>query len=226
MERTNKMPDLGTPIQLAPTFCGDEYTDSRAYLKFNNAIERMSQPREVKTDEADVEYVCRNDAGSVYAVVIHHPDGTVDSDMLTKTKENAWKFYRSKFCFHPLFVNALIASIYGYAKPSETQVAKELVDNFRRKSKIIFNNDYMYMFRPGGVELARCITVDGQFTPSEAIDFIPFECFDRDDIKGFYGELMQSFALGKNFDIEKIPADFVVKVLKVAEARLKKKLRK
>ena len=40
--------DREDPIAVAPTFYGDEYFDRSAYLKFNNAIKRMSEPREVE----------------------------------------------------------------------------------------------------------------------------------------------------------------------------------
>ena len=52
------------PIALTPTFYGEEYTDNTAYLKFNNAIKRMSEPREVDRTEVDVEFVTRNEDGT------------------------------------------------------------------------------------------------------------------------------------------------------------------
>ena len=63
--------DREDPIAVVPTFNGDEYIDRSAYLKFNNAIKRMSEPREVEHVEADVESVFRNETGYIYAVVYH-----------------------------------------------------------------------------------------------------------------------------------------------------------
>ena len=33
-------------IEVVSTFYGDEYTNNQAYMKFNNAIKRMGEPRE------------------------------------------------------------------------------------------------------------------------------------------------------------------------------------
>ena len=74
--------DNNDPVAVMPTFYGDEYTDRSAYLKFNNAIKRMSEPREVEHVEVDVESVFRNDTGNIYAVVYHYENCTTDSDML------------------------------------------------------------------------------------------------------------------------------------------------
>ena len=91
--------DSDEPIAVVSTFYGEEYTDRSAYLKFNNAIMRMGEPRDVNHNETDVEFVTRNEAGSLYAVVYHYQDGSVDSDMLVKVKNGVGCFIVSSCVF-------------------------------------------------------------------------------------------------------------------------------
>ena len=37
--------DSNELIEVVSTFYGDEYTNNQAYMKFNNAIKRMGEPR-------------------------------------------------------------------------------------------------------------------------------------------------------------------------------------
>lgn len=91
------------PITLAPTFYRGGNADDTAYLKFNNAVKRMSEPREVERTEVDVEFVIRNDAGSLYAVVYHYADGRVEADMLVKAKTATGHFIVQECVSTPTF---------------------------------------------------------------------------------------------------------------------------
>jgi len=225
----SKLPFLGDgnkgkdPITLAPTFYGDEYTDTTAYLKFNNAVERMSQPREVEHTEVDVEFVTRNDAGSLYAVVYHYEDGSVDSDMLMKMKNGGWSFYRSKIRFHPNFVGTYVSSIWGYRKPTELQVMQEIAKvPAHRSNRAICENHILDVF-PGGIAIFKCVIRDGELTSIESIDFIEYESLERDKIKAFYQEVLHRFVDNEDLNIEDFPEELIKEILNKSLERMKKK---
>lgn len=213
------------PIELTPTFYGNEYTDTGAYLKFNNAIKRMSEPREVEQNETDVEFVVRNEEGSIYAVVYHYEDGSVQSDMLTKTKSGGWWFYRYNTKFHPNFVSAYVSSIWGYKKPSELEIAQVLAEMPVFSGKMVFAGNYVMTVFPGGFVISRyTIGKDEEISSIESIDFVPYESLDRDSIKDFYKNDVLPFCVSRqNSPDNHFTEDLILKVLESSLARLRKK---
>lgn len=210
-------------VTLAPTFYGEEYTDKAAYLKFNNAIERMLQPREVEHTEVDVEFVTRNEEGSLYAVVYHYPEGNTNSDMLIKRKNGGWTFYRYKIRFHPNFVNTYISSIYGYNRLTESQIAQEIVLATEYRSKMAIYNNYALAVFPGGIGIFKSAVRDGEIISIESIDFVGYESLERDKIKDIYQEMLSRFVAGKEIDIEYLPGKLIEETLAKSLERLKKK---
>ena len=215
--------DREDPVAVVPTFYGDEYIDRSAYLKFNNAIKRMSEPREVEHVEVDVESVFRNDTGNIYAVVYHYENCTTDSDMLVKSKNGVWAFYRNKIRFRPSFVSAYISSIYGYKKLSETQIAQELAQFPAIKSKMAILENYVLSVWPGGINISRCTITEGEMTSAEMVDFVPYETFERDKIKDFYHELLSRYVSEADLNIEHLPEDVIKETLNSSLERMKKK---
>ena len=215
--------DNNDPVAVMPTFYGDEYTDRSAYLKFNNAIKRMSEPREVEHVEADVEFVFRNETHHLYAVVFHYEDGTTDSDMLVKLKNGVWAFYRNKIRLRPSFVSAYISSIYGYKKLSEIQIAQELAKVPAIKSKMAIIENYVLSVWPGGINIARCAITEGEMTSAEMVDFVPYETLERDRIKDFYHELLSRYVSETDLNIEHLPEDVIKETLNSSLERMKKK---
>lgn len=215
--------DREDPVAVVPTFYGDEYIDRSAYLKFNNAIKRMSEPREVEHVEVDVESVFRNDTGNIYAVVYHYENCTTDSDMLVKSKNGVWAFYRNKIRFRPSFVSAYISSIYGYKKLSETQIAQELAQVLAIKSKMAILENYVLSVWPGGINISRCTITEGEMTSAEMVDFVPYETFERDKIKDFYHELLSRYVSEADLNIEHLPEDVIKETLNSSLERMKKK---
>lgn len=215
--------DREDPVTVVPTFYGDEYIDRSAYLKFNNAIKRMSEPREVEHVEVDVESVFRNDTGNIYAVVYHYENCTTDSDMLVKSKNGVWAFYRNKIRFRPSFVSAYISSIYGYKKLSETQIAQELAQVPAIKSKMAILENYVLSVWPGGINISRCTITEGEMTSAEMVDFVPYETFERDKIKDFYHELLSRYVSEADLNIEHLPEDVIKETLNSSLERMKKK---
>ena len=215
--------DNNDPVAVMPTFFGEEYIDRSAYLKFNNAIKRMSEPREVEHVEADVESVFRNDTGNIYAVVYHYENCTTDSDMLVKSKNGVWAFYRNKIRFQPSFVSAYISSIYGYKKLSETQIAQELAKVPAIKSKMAILENYVLSVWPGGINISRCSVKEGEMTSAEMVDFVPYETFERDRIKDFYHELLSRYVSESDLNIEHLPEDVIKDTLNRSLERMKKK---
>lgn len=215
--------DREDPVAVVPTFYGDEYIDRSAYLKFNNAIKRMSEPREVEHVEVDVESVFRNDTGNIYAVVYHYENCTTDSDMLVKSKNGVWAFYRNKIRFRPSFVSAYISSIYGYKKLSETQIAQELAQVPAIKSKMAILENYVLSVWPGGINISRCTITEGEMTSAEMVDFVPYETFERDKIKDFYHELLSRYVSEADLNIEHLPEDVIKETLNSSLERMKKK---
>lgn len=215
--------DYKDPIALAPTFYGEEYTDNTVYLKFNNAIKRMSEPREVEHTETEVEFVFRHETGSIYAVVYHYRGGSVDSDMLVKAKNGVWSFYRNKIRFQPSFVSTYIPSIYGYKKLSESQIAQELAKIPAFKSKMAILENYVLSVWPGGINIARCAITEGEMTSAEMVDFVPYETFERDRIKEFYHELLQRYVSEDDLNIEHLPEDVIKETLENSLERMEKK---
>lgn len=215
--------DREDPVAVVPTFYGDEYIDRSAYLKFNNAIKRMSEPREVEHVEVDVESVFRNDTGNIYAVVYHYENCTTDSDMLVKSKNGVWAFYRNKIRFRPSFVSAYISSIYGYKKLSETQIAQELAQVPAIKTKMAILENYVLSVWPGGINISRCTITEGEMTSAEMVDFVPYETFERDKIKDFYHELLSRYVSEADLNIEHLPEDVIKETLNSSLERMKKK---
>lgn len=215
--------DREDPVAVVPTFYGDEYIDRSAYLKFNNAIKRMSEPREVEHVEVDVESVFRNDTGNIYAVVYHYENCTTDSDMFVKSKNGVWAFYRNKIRFRPSFVSAYISSIYGYKKLSETQIAQELAQVPAIKSKMAILENYVLSVWPGGINISRCTITEGEMTSAEMVDFVPYETFERDKIKDFYHELLSRYVSEADLNIEHLPEDVIKETLNSSLERMKKK---
>lgn len=215
--------DREDPVAVVPTFYGDEYIDRSAYLKFNNAIKRMSEPREVEHVEVDVESVFRNDTGNIYAVVYHYENCTTDSDMLVKSKNGVWAFYRNKIRFRPSFVSAYISSIYGYKKLSETQIAQELAQVPAIKSKMAILENYVLSVWAGGINISRCTITEGEMTSAEMVDFVPYETFERDKIKDFYHELLSRYVSEADLNIEHLPEDVIKETLNSSLERMKKK---
>lgn len=211
------------PIALTPTFYGEEYTDNTAYLKFNNAIKRMSEPREVDRTEVDVEFVTRNEDGSVYAVVYHYNDGRVESDMLVKMKTGYWMFTRAKMRFHPNFQNAYLHSICGYKRITELQIAQELALVPVNVSKMMISGNNSLTIHPGGINVTRCNFKNGDLVSIEEIDFIAYENFDRDEIKDFYHGVLKRYVFNEDVDIECFPEELIKEIVEESLARLKNK---
>jgi hypothetical protein len=215
--------DYKDPIALAPTFYGEEYTDNTAYLKFNNAIKRMSEPREVDSTEADVEFVTRSDAGSVYAVVYHYNDERVESDMLVKARNGYWAFHRAKMRFHPNFLNAYIPSIWGYKRLTELQIAQELAMVPVNVSKMMISGNNSLTIHPGGINVTRCNFKNGDLLAIEEIDFIAYENFKRDEIKDFYHGVLKRYVFNQDVNIEDFSEELVKKTVDESFDRLEKK---
>lgn len=212
-------------IGLAPTFYGDEYTDTTAYLKFNNAIRRMAKPRDVEQNETDVEFVIRNEEGSIYAVAYHYLDGHTQTDMLTKMKSGCWMFYNYNTRFHPNFVSTYAASIWGYKKPSELEIAKILASVPAFVSKMVFAGNFVLTIFPGGFLISRYkVDDDGVISSVESIDFVPYENLDRDLIKDYYHNDVLPFCVyGEELDAEHLSEDLVLHILESSLERLRKK---
>lgn len=201
------------PITLAPTFYRGGNADDTAYLKFNNAVKRMSEPREVERTEVDVEFVIRNDAGSLYAVVYHYADGRTEADMLVKARNGYWAFHRAKMRFHPNFLNAYIPSIWGYKRLTELQIAQELSMVPVNVSKMMISGNNSLTIHPGGINVTRCNFKNGDLLAIEEIDFIAYEDFDRDEIKDFYHDVLNRYVLNKDVNIEDFPEDLIKKIV-------------
>lgn len=211
------------PITLAPTFYRGGNADDTAYLKFNNAVKRMSEPREVERTEVDVEFVIRNDAGSLYAVVYHYADGRTEADMLVKARNGYWAFHRAKMRFHPNFLNAYIPSIWGYKRLTELQIAQELSMVPVNVSKMMISGNNSLTIHPGGINVTRCNFKNGDLLAIEEIDFIAYEDFDRDEIKDFYHDVLNRYVLNKDVNIEDFPADLIKKIVEESLESLKRK---
>lgn len=211
-------------INVEPTFAGSEYYDPSLCLKFNNAIDRMSKQRVVETVEVDIEHVARNESGSCYAVVAHFPDSDISSDMLTKVKNGGWMFYQSKFRFHPNFISSYIASIWGYKKVNELQVAREICDfQFAVKTSTAIVEDYAMRIHPGGIAVIRCVKDGDNCRPKEAIDFVPYEMMRYDDLEKIYGSILQKFASNDSVGFVELSEKIVMPVLETSLARMKEK---
>ena len=216
--------DSDEPIAVVSTFYGEEYTDRSAYLKFNNAIMRMGEPRDVDHTETDVEFVTRNEAGSLYAVVYHYQDGSVDSDMLVKVKNGGWMFHRFKLRIHPNFVSTYIPSIYGYKRLTESQIAQELAQFPVFPIKMTAMENYVFALFPGGIMIAKCaINNENEATSIEAIDFVPYESFARDEIKNIYQQLLHRYISAGNLNIDNFPEDLIRKTVENSFKRIKRK---
>ena len=211
------------PITLAPTFYRGGNADDTAYLKFNNAVKRMSEPREVERTEVDVEFVIRNDAGSLYAVVYHYADGRTEADMLVKARYGYWAFHRAKMRFHPNFLNAYIPSIWGYKRLTELQIAQELSMVPVNVSKMMISGNNSLTIHPGGINVTRCNFKNGDLLAIEEIDFIAYEDFDRDEIKDFYHDVLNRYVLNKDVNIEDFPEDLIKKIVEESLESLKRK---
>ena len=211
------------PITLAPTFYRGGNADDTAYLKFNNAVKRMSEPREVERTEVDVEFVIRNDAGSLYAVVYHYADGRTEADMLVKARNGYWAFHRAKMRFHPNFLNAYIPSIWGYKRLTELQIAQELAMVPVNVSKMMISGNNSLTIHPGGINVTRCNFKNGDLLAIEEIDFIAYEDFDRDEIKDFYHDVLNRYVLNKDVTIEDFPEDLIKKIVEESLESLKRK---
>lgn len=211
------------PITLAPTFYRGGNADDTAYLKFNNAVKRMSEPREVERTEVDVEFVIRNDAGSLYAVVYHYADGRTEADMLVKARNGYWAFHRAKMRFHPNFLNAYIPSIWGYKRLTELQIAQELSMVPVNVSKMMISGNNSLTIHPGGINVTRCNFKNGDLLAIEEIDFIAYEDFDRDEIKDFYHDVLNRYVLNKDVNIEDFPEDLIKKIVEESLESLKRK---
>lgn len=211
------------PITLAPTFYRGGNADDTAYLKFNNAVKRMSEPREVERTEVDVEFVIRNDAGSLYAVVYHYADGRTEADMLVKARNGYWAFHRAKMRFHPNFLNAYISSIWGYKRLTELQIAQELSMVPVNVSKMMISGNNSLTIHPGGINVTRCNFKNGDLLAIEEIDFIAYEDFDRDEIKDFYHDVLNRYVLNKDVNIEDFPEDLIKKIVEESLESLKRK---
>ena len=208
------MKDNADPITLINTFYGEEYTDSTAYLKFNNAIQRMSESREVDHTEVDVEFVVRNEDGSVYAVVYHKKDGVPHPDMLVRKKNGEWSFYSYQCRFLPKFVSAYISSIYGYKRVSESQIATELAQIPATSSDMGGFTDKALAVFPGGVMVIKYATNSDEKKPKaiKAIDFIPYEAFDRDKFKVFYLNMLHQYVDNEDLSIDEFPEELIEEV--------------
>lgn len=211
------------PITLAPTFYRGGNADDTAYLKFNNAVKRMSEPREVERTEVDVEFVIRNDAGSLYAVGYHYADGRTEADMLVKARNGYWAFHRAKMRFHPNFLNAYIPSIWGYKRLTELQIAQELSMVPVNVSKMMISGNNSLTIHPGGINVTRCNFKNGDLLAIEEIDFIAYEDFDRDEIKDFYHDVLNRYVLNKDVNIEDFPEDLIKKIVEESLESLKRK---
>lgn len=211
------------PITLAPTFYRGGNADDTAYLKFNNAVKRMSEPREVERTEVDVEFVIRNDAGSLYAVVYHYADGRTEAYMLVKARYGYWAFHRAKMRFHPNFLNAYIPSIWGYKRLTELQIAQELSMVPVNVSKMMISGNNSLTIHPGGINVTRCNFKNGDLLAIEEIDFIAYEDFDRDEIKDFYHDVLNRYVLNKDVNIEDFPEDLIKKIVEESLESLKRK---
>ena len=211
------------PITLAPTFYRGGNADDTAYLKFNNAVKRMSEPREVERTEVDVEFVIRNDAGSLYAVVYHYADGRTEADMLVKARNGYWAFHRAKMRFHPNFLNAYIPSIWGYKRLTKLQIAQELSMVPVNVSKMMISGNNSLTIHPGGINVTRCNFKNGDLLAIEEIDFIAYEDFDRDEIKDFYHDVLNRYVLNKDVNIEDFPEDLIKKIVEESLESLKRK---
>lgn len=211
------------PITLVPTFYRGGNADDTAYLKFNNAVKRMSEPREVERTEVDVEFVIRNDAGSLYAVVYHYADGRTEADMLVKARNGYWAFHRAKMRFHPNFLNAYIPSIWVYKRLTELQIAQELSMVPVNVSKMMISGNNSLTIHPGGINVTRCYFKNGDLLAIEEIDFIAYEDFDRDEIKDFYHDVLNRYVLNKDVNIEDFPEDLIKKIVEESLESLKRK---
>lgn len=214
------------PIAVVPTFYGDKYDERSAHLKFNNAIDRMSQPRVVDRTETDVEFVVRNEVGSLYAVVYHYSNDNVESDLLIKKKSGEWSFYRSQIRIHPNFASTYISSIWGYKRLSESQIAQELAQEPAYSSRMMLCDNYVMTALPGGIAIGKCVIRDDEIAAVELLDFVPYETFSREEIVHFYPEMLHQYVSMENLTLEYFPVDLARKTLEERLERFKKKYNK
>lgn len=215
------------PIELIPECLAKDENgyDTQAYRKFNNAIKRMSQPRVVEQEEVDVEFVFRGGDRQAYAVVIHYPDGEIESDMIVKMKGGGWSSYRNKFRYHPNFVSNYIASIYGYKSVSDTQIVRELVLYSDMKEKAALAGNIFIGLLSGGVAFTRCLPTGDNTTPRpiEAIAFIPYEGFSSAEVASIYGKMLRLYVFNENLEDWGDNETFVQTFLTELAAQLKEK---
>lgn len=188
------------PLKLDLSFWGENYGGNDARMRFNNAVERMSQSRMVKQVEVDIEEICHADSGTVYAAVYHYTTGKSMSDMIIKKKNGGITFYRFSHRCHPFFINAYISSVYGYKKLSEFAIIKEIALHYNAECQRFFTGSHCLQVYSGGIELARAYEGATGLVPRESLYFVPYEKFDRDSIKNLYAVVLKMFVTNKGID--------------------------
>ena len=84
--------------------------------------------------------------------------------------------------------------------------------------------NYVFALLPGGIMIAKCaINNENEATSIEAIDFVPYESFARDEIKNIYQQLLHRYISSGNLNIDNFPDDLIRKTVENSFERIKRK---
>lgn len=186
------------------------------YWRIRSQYERLAKAHEETGAVVAVEYSCRDkDYNPVYMVVAHYPDDSaVCGDMLTRYKTDEWKCEISGYRFMPSFVHSYISALYGcYGKATTTQIATELAITHASVYRQLYIGSYALHLHPCGIEIDKFDSSKGIF--KKALNFVPYEDFDRDEIKDVYAMVLRYYTTDEEIDGEKIPDSLIYKVFEL-----------
>lgn len=190
-------------------------TDGGKNLDVLTDMVKISRPRNVTETVIDVKRSYRTQFGDVvYLIAIHKPDcaGAV-SDMLTKDKTGMWTAMDAGFCFMPPFVRAYTSSIYGHHNVADLQTARELAWFLDCEDRIISLGKYALRLIAGGITISEINLTKNVL--KNALNFVPYESFDRDEIKDVYAMVLRYYTTDEEIDGEKIPDTLIYKVFEL-----------
>ncbi len=183
-------------------------------------LERMKQPREVTEREVDVAFSCNTPLGSAYIMVTHTPEDKekgIFGDVLLRDKTGGWNLVYTQYRFMPTFVNPYIASIYGHCnKATEAQIAKDIAEAYVCcRDNVVSFGEYAMVFHPGGIEIVTVAQPEN--IQGGTISFVPYEKYDRDEIKSVYGMVLRRYAEGAEFDDSLVTGDLMSRTIDLGE---------
>lgn len=175
----------GDALYLAPADSSLGFGEE-AFYKFNNIVDRWTrQADEIK--DYRVEYVARTRQCTLYAYAFrpYCDRKRLICDALYH-KGNQWYTVKDKREYTPRYVSAFIASIYGFASPSDSQIATALMAYKPRCFITRPYAPYVVVNFPGGVGLVRLYPGD----KLAHIDFKPYETLDPHRVGDFYAAFL------------------------------------